>query len=242
MATSSVVQLLICSTAVVPVINYVQPTNATVIAGTGATNIYVNSNWVPSPLFYWYDNSSSLIQSGPSPTLTLANLQLANAGAYSVTAGNSAGMVSSNFTVVVIVTPSISSQPTDLLLHLGDPANFSVTASAVPGPAYQWFKNNTLIPGATATNYSIASVAYSDIATYSVVVSNSAGTITSAGAVLAIYSPTMAGTPASPGNGASGICYDTPLFITFNQAPLDWQNWESPHLQSHQHVHACGYD
>jgi hypothetical protein len=217
--TSSVAQFLISSTPVAPVINYLQPPSATIIAITGVTNIFANAIAVPSPAFYWYDNNSNLIQSGPSPTLTLSGVPVSGGGTYSVIASNSAGTVLSNFVVTVLVPPTISSQPTNLLLNLGDPANFSVTASGIPSPTYQWLKNGSVISGATASNYSIASVVYSNIATYSVVVSNSAGSITSSGAVLAINSPTMVGTPSSPANGASGICYDTPLYITFNGPP-----------------------
>jgi hypothetical protein len=215
-ATSSVASLFVSATPTVPVINFVLPTNAMVIAGNG-TNIFVNTFAAPTPTVYWYDNNSNLLQSGPGTALSLANLQLANAGTYTVVSSNSAGSVLANFTVNVIVTPAISSAPTNLLLNLGDPANFSVTASGVPQPTYQWYKNNVPIPGATATNYSIASVVFTNIGSYSVVVSNAAGTV-SASAYLAIYS-SMTGTPAAPVNGATNVCVDTPLNITFSQTP-----------------------
>ncbi|HEY3760201.1 MAG TPA: pectinesterase family protein [Verrucomicrobiae bacterium] len=214
--TSSVVALVI-SPPFAPIINSVQPDNATVIAGN-STNITVSAIAVPSATYYWSNNIGSLIQSGPSPILTLANVQPLDAGTYSVTASNEVSMVTSNFTIAVIVTPSISSQPTNVLLNAGDPANFSVTASGTPTPAYQWYKNNILISGATAANYSIASVALTDIAEYSVTVSNAAGTVTSSNAKLAIYS-TMLGTPALPANNATGLCVDTYFQISFNTTP-----------------------
>ena len=215
--TSSVATLFISATPTVPVINFVSPASATVVAGNG-TNILVNTYAAPTPVVYWYDNNNNLLQSSVSTVLSLADLQLGDAGTYTVVSSNSAGSVSANFTINVVVTPSISQQPTNLLLNVGDPANFSVTASGVPAPTYQWYKNNVLIAGATATNYSIASVALTDIGTYSVVVSNAAGPVSSAGAVLAIYS-TMSGTPSSPANNAAGICVDALLKITFNQTP-----------------------
>ncbi len=215
-ATSSVATLFVSATPTVPVINFVSPSNALVTAGS-STNIFVNTFAAPTPTVYWYDNSSNLLQSGPSTLLSLANLQLANAGTYTVVSSNGAGSVLANFTVTVIVTPAISSSPTNLLLNVGDPANFSVTASGIPSPTYQWYKNGAPIPGATATNYSIASVVLTNIGTYSVVVSNTAGAV-SASAYLAIYS-SMTGTPTSPVNGAANVCVDSLLRMTFSQAP-----------------------
>jgi hypothetical protein len=215
--TSSVALLNIASSDSAPVITSVTPVSATVIAGH-STNITVSATGSPSPVYYWYDNNNNLLQSGAAATLTLANVQPANAGTYSVVASNYLGNPSSNFVINVIVTPSISSQPTNLLLNVGDPANFSVTATGTPAPTYQWYKNNVQIGGATATNYSIGSVTLGDIGTYTVVVSNSAGATTSSNAVLAEYS-TMTGTPTSPSNNATGVCRDTLLTITFSQAP-----------------------
>ncbi|MGH8024935.1 MAG: pectinesterase family protein, partial [Limisphaerales bacterium] len=215
-ATSSVATLFVSATPTVPVINFVSPSNAMVIAGSD-TNIFVSAYAAPTPTISWYDNNSNLIQSSLSTELSLTNLQLTNAGTYTVVAGNSAGSVSTNFTVNVIVTPVIASAPTNLLLNAGDAANFSVTASGTPRPTYQWYKNNALIPGATGTNYSIASVALTDIGTYSVVISNAAGAVT-ASAYLAIYSG-MTAAPAAPVNGAENVCVDTPLSLTFSQKP-----------------------
>jgi hypothetical protein len=214
--TSSVATLFVSATPTVPVINFVSPSNATVIVGN-STNIFVNTYAAPTPTVYWYDNNSNLLQSGPGTELSLIDLQLTNTGTYTVVSSNSAGSVSTNFTVNVIETPVISSRPTNLLLNVGDTANFSVTASGVPAPTYQWYKNNAPIPDATGTNYSIASVVLTNIGTYSVVVSNAAGTVT-ASAYLAIYS-SMSGTPAFPANSAANVCVDSLLSITFSQAP-----------------------
>jgi hypothetical protein len=214
--TSSVASLFVSATPTVPVINFVSPSNALVIAGT-STNIFVNTFAAPTPTVFWYDNNSNLLQSGLATTLSLTDLQLGNAGTYTVVSSNSAGLVATNFIVTIVETPVISSAPTNLLLNVGDPANFSVTASAVPTPTYQWYKNGVLIPGATATNYSISSVVLTNIGSYSVVVSNTAGAV-SAGAFLAIYS-TMTGTPAAPVNGAANVCVDTLLSISFSQTP-----------------------
>lgn len=216
-ATSAVALLNITANDSAPTITAIAPVAATIIAGQG-TNFTVTATGAPTPAYYWYDNNSNLLQSGSSPILPLSNVQPANAGTYSVVASNFLGTAATNFTVNVIVTPAISNQPQSLLLNVGAPANFSVIAGGTPPPTYQWYHNGDLIQNATATNYSIGSVGLGDIGTYTVVVSNTAGSVTSAGAVLAVYS-TMTGTPAAPANNATGVCIDTLLSISFSQTP-----------------------
>jgi polygalacturonase len=201
-----------------PTITRIAPANATVIAGNG-TNITINADGWPALFYFWYDNSNHLIQASTSQTLTLANLQLPSAGVYSVTASNFLGTASTNFIINVAVPPVITSQPTNQTVNLGSPASFSVTASGVPAPNYQWYKNSFAISDATNATYFISSVALTDAGIYNVVVSNIAGSVTSSNAVLVVNIPTMAIVTLSPGNDATGICYDTPLFATFNQPP-----------------------
>lgn len=216
--TSAPALLNIGTSSSAPAITALGFTNATIIAGT-STNETITATGLPAPVFYWFDNNGNLLQSSASPTLTLANVQYSQLGMYSVIASNSVGTATNTFTINVIVTPAISSQPTNLLLNVGAPASFAVTASGLPAPAYQWYDGSSAIAGATNSSYSIASVVLTNIGIYSVVVSNAAGAIISSKAVLAINS-TITGAPWSPANNATGVCYDTPLYITFSQPVL----------------------
>jgi pectin methylesterase-like acyl-CoA thioesterase len=215
--TSTPVALAVTAGDTAPSISSISFTNAIVISGDD-TNVSVTALGSPAPTYYWYDNNNNLIQSGPGFTLALNDLQLGNAGTYTVTASNYLGTASTNFTIGIIVPPCISQQPGNVLVNFGGPVNFYVVEGgcALPAPTYQWYKNAVLISGATATNYSIASVGYGDIANYTVVVSNSAGAVTSSKATLAIYSTNLSGAPLLPANNSTGVCYDTPLYITFN--------------------------
>jgi hypothetical protein len=71
-------------------------------------------------------------------------------------------------------------------------ATFSVAAIGPQIPTFQWQKNGTNllnggnISGATTSTFTITSVSDSDAASYSVIVSNSYGSVTSANAVLAV--------------------------------------------------------
>jgi len=88
--------------------------------------------------------------------------------------------------------PAITTQPTSLTVIAGSTATFSVTASGTT-LAYQWRRNGTAISGATNATHRIASTTTADNgATFSVVVSNTAGTATSNSATLSV-NPTNGG-------------------------------------------------
>ncbi|HVM48302.1 MAG TPA: pectinesterase family protein [Candidatus Acidoferrum sp.] len=201
-----------------PTILSISLTNAVLTAGQG-TNVSVRATGTPAPAYYWLDNSNNLLLYGTSQ-LTLTNLQPTNSGTYTVIVSNTLGTDSTNFTLAIYVPPCITQQPTNVLVNLGDPVTFTVVEGgcALPAPTYQWLKNGSVISGATDTSYAVPSAGFGDIALYSVQVSNLGGTVTSANAKLAIYSTSLSAAPLSPANNATAICYDTPLYLSLNQA------------------------
>lgn len=105
------------------------------------------------------------------------------------------------FTVPVIVSgassspggaPIIVQQPQDLTVYVGQVARFRVYAISSVPVTFQWRKNGVNITGATTSVYVIPSAKTTDAGSYSVVMTNSYGTTTSAGAVLTVV-------PAPPG-------------------------------------------
>ncbi len=82
--------------------------------------------------------------------------------------------------------PTITTQPTNKTASAGSATSFSVAAFGHPTPTYQWRKNGTNLLGAKNATLAISSPTLYDNGTYSVVVSNSAGSITSSNAVLTI--------------------------------------------------------
>ena len=86
----------------------------------------------------------------------------------------------------VTTAPVITNHPQSVTVSEGNPASFSVTASGSQPLSYQWRKNTVNIGGATNSTYTIPAVTPGDAANYSVVVSNSAGNVTSNNAVLTV--------------------------------------------------------
>ena len=87
--------------------------------------------------------------------------------------------------------PTISIQPASQSVVKGSTATFTVTATGGGTLSYQWKKNGADIAGATKSTYTTDATSDEDIGAgleFSVVVSNSAGTITSTKASLAVTS------------------------------------------------------
>ena len=83
--------------------------------------------------------------------------------------------------------PVIAVQPSSKTASVGESVTFSVSASGNPAPAYQWQRNGTPISGATSASYVLPNVALSDNgAVFKVVVSNTAGSVTSNDATLTV--------------------------------------------------------
>jgi PKD repeat protein/pectin methylesterase-like acyl-CoA thioesterase len=200
------------------------PTDQTVIAGNNGMFTASVTGW-PQPDIQWRENGTNIVGATGS-SLILTNVQYTQNGfVYSLVASSSAGVVTStNATLTVIVTPIVSVQPQSLVVTNTQSASFSVTsANGVPAPTYQWYKGGSPISSganSTATNatFTIASTQPSDTATYSVIVSNAAGTATSSNATLTVNSTMSAA--LTPTNGATRVCYDTPLYMAFDRTPV----------------------
>jgi hypothetical protein len=87
------------------------------------------------------------------------------------------------------VIPTITSQPTNQAVNAGATATFTVAATGLPSPTYQWFKIGTSLSGATSTTLTITNAQTGNAASYSVIVSNSAGSVGSSNAVLTVVAP-----------------------------------------------------
>ncbi len=94
--------------------------------------------------------------------------------------------------------PYVTSQPLSQMVTAGSNATFFVIAGGVPAPGYQWRQNGTNIPGATASSYTRSNAQAADAGSYSVVITNVAGSVASSNALLVV-------TPLTPPQFATPV-------------------------------------
>lgn len=103
------------------------------------------------------------------------------------------------------VAPAITTSPTSQSLKAGTNATFLVIATGTAPLAYQWYFESSALTGATDSLLTIPRVDWDDAGEFTVVVTNLAGAITSAPAVLTVLSPSPASLDSViflPGGGA----------------------------------------
>ena len=88
-----------------------------------------------------------------------------------------------------ITAPGIAVQPQGATLPPGSEAGFIVFKAGTAPTTYQWRRNSTSLAGATASYLNLTNLSPQDAGSYSVLLSNAAGTTLSSNAVLSVRVP-----------------------------------------------------
>ena len=84
-------------------------------------------------------------------------------------------------------SPSITAHPQNRTVYVGESANFAVSAAGTAPLFYQWYFNtNTALPNQTNASLTLANVQTTNAGGYTVVVTNTYGSVTSAMATLTV--------------------------------------------------------
>ena len=208
----------------------VQPVDTAGIEGQSAS---FNLTATGSSLGYIWTFNGKPISGASSPTLTLNNLNLNQAGSYACYVFNTAGSVqSSSARLAVRRIPTITQQPVGRAVYIKpDPkaANLpngtnvtftTVATSSEPPITYQWRFNGTDIPGATSGSYTVLDVQLDDEGDYTCAVSDSTGTISSQPARLVPWlQPVIVQKPADV-IVAAGSEFSVGVSVTGNPMPI----------------------
>ena len=120
---------------------------------------------------------------------SLVDIQVANDGSLYYLARGGGELFRVQYTADL--APSITRNPMNLTVAVGQSARFEAAASGTPPLTYQWQRNGVNISGANQAIYTVASVTASDNgANFRVVVTNAVGSATSNPAMLTVTSNT----------------------------------------------------
>lgn len=104
--------------------------------------------------------------------------------------GGGGGGTSNNTPVTTDSAPKIVADVKDQTVVMGSNATFSFAVDGNPAPVFQWMKGGKQIVGQTSSTFNLANVQMADDgATYSVIASNSLGSVTSRTATLHVTAP-----------------------------------------------------
>ena len=187
--TSSPATLTVSPASMAPTIT-MQPVNQTVITGQMAT--FTVTAIGASPLSYQWRKNLTVISGANAPSYTTPATSITdNAAKFDLIVSNSLGTATSNQAILTVnsapVAPTITTQPANQTVAAGQTATFSVVATGTAPLTYQWQKNGSAISGATATSYTTPVTTTADSGElFRVVVTNSAGNVTSNSATLTV--------------------------------------------------------
>ena len=167
------------------------PATQTVATGANVTLTAMVSG-DPLPAYQW-KRGGVAIPGATNSSYFLTNVATGDASDYTLYATNSAGNVTSAAATLTVnvstVAPAITTQPGSQTTNAGSTVTFTVAASGNPAPTFQWRKNGVDISGAASTSYTINGVSVVDAGNYTVLATNTVGSVLSNAAVLTVIVP-----------------------------------------------------
>lgn len=215
-----------------PPIIAVQPLGVSVpLLGTATFTVVAISGTTLS--YRWLKNGNNVPGNNNGSSLILRAVNAGDAGDYTVEVKNAGGTVVSAVATLTLLadTATITSQPQNQALAVGQTAAFAVAASSTATRSYQWKFNGAVLVGATNATLTLTDVHASNAGSYTVDVSVPGNTITSQAASLVVTNPVVnLVTSGSAGIGMtpSGFAFQmsVPVGSTYVvEAASDANNW-----------------
>jgi hypothetical protein len=228
---------------VTPVTILAQP-QAVLTTLQGSAMFQVTINDTPDVSLQWFKNTTAIPQA-TTTALKLANVQASDVATYYVVVTNPTATVTSAKVKLTLGTVPVVSNPSDTGVVAGKSATFKVTATGTATLTYVWkvysggegffpLSNNSTIAGATTATLTVKSATQGmDGYQYECIVTNTLGSDTSdpatlsVGAVPAVSTPTVSGSPVVAGNSPTLMATITAGSGTLNYqwfkkgAPID---------------------
>lgn len=180
------------TTAPARVSTFAAPTFVTVPTSTEAClggSVRLVSSAVGNGLAYQWFRNGVRIANAIGSELSLNNLTSADAAEYSVRVTGTCGTeIASPVARLELVTlPVFTVQPERASVLQG--ATVSIVSSATQASGYQWLRNGTPLRGATSATYTITNVTTDHAGLYTVIATNSCGSVVSRSARIRVTDP-----------------------------------------------------
>jgi hypothetical protein len=219
----------------------VQPASRSGVASQSAS-FSVTANGTAPVKYQWRFNGAN-IDRATNATLTLENLEPAQAGQYSVAVHNPVGTVlSSNATLQLVYAAYLTAPPLAVNLRgstnnadygfTTNSANFNVTAMGTGPLQYQWMFNGQNVAGANGASLTVSNVDLSHDGDYQVAITDAIGTILSDPVRLTVLvTPRILIPPLSQSVIAGGT-FTVGVVISGNPSPFtnEWRRLTSVEL------------
>jgi sugar lactone lactonase YvrE len=206
-----------------------QPAAVSVAAGQSAS--FTVEATSASALTYQWKKNGTIIAGATSSTYSIASAQSADAATYTVDVSDGSSTATTSNAVLTVtgtttVAPSITTQPSSQSVSAGATATFTAGASGTPAPTYQWQKNGVALSntgtlsGATTSTLTITNAQSTDEGSYTVVATNTAGSVTSNAATL-----TVGSTPPPPPPTNAGRIINMSVLTSIDAADASNNNF-----------------
>jgi hypothetical protein len=133
-----------------------------------------------TPLSYQWRQNTNSVSGQTSTSFSSNNVQTTSSGWYDCVVTNGGGSVTSSVVYVQITNapPTIATQPTGKTVSVGDTISLSTVATGSTPLSYQWRLNSVALSGATSSSYTTNNAQTNNSGSYTCVVTNSYGSIT----------------------------------------------------------------
>ncbi len=157
-----------------------------VAAGAAAT-LTTTVSGATGPVAYQWLREGAPIDGATEATFSLSEFSAAKAGAHAVRVTDTVtSFTSAPVTIALPESPVVLRQPENRQSGAGGSVVLRVEADGLPAPTFQWLKDGVVLAGETGARLILRGLTAADVGAYSVRVSNLAGTVESAPALVSL--------------------------------------------------------
>lgn len=204
------------------------PENATTMLGT-MVDFNITAKGIPAPTYQWYLNGEPVEGRTTDHFGAFKAEGYHNGYTFKCVVSNMLGSVESHSATLKVempTAPAILSEPADVIGKIGSSADFSVEATAIPLPTYQWYLNGDPVVGATRSNFGKFDIAgYHEGWQFHCVVTNTVGSVVSRSAILHVGEAAAPSVTLNPANLTVLIGEPVDFSAAFTGLPLPACQW-----------------